>query len=275
MPEERQNQEDITLSKVKLGDWQLGQYFKIIAWPVVLAEAFSVVYVLMNKFFDFIWVVNVLAFAFISHLIIQKHKGAYKQAVVANLLAGLIMGFVFALFKLIWLKSFYLFFNLIVEPVITALIGLAVAVVFAYVYSILPNKKSDSIINSIKSSFSQVGLGQDMKGGKKMPEKQNKNNKDNDIEENKLVAAIGYVWILCLIPLFLKKDSKFAQFHGKQALVLFIVEIVGMLVFWIPVLGWILAILVIVLAVLGIVQAWQGKYWEMPIIGQWAKKINL
>ena len=98
---------------------------------------------------------------------------------------------------------------------------------------------------------------------------------DQDIEDNKVLAAISYLWILCLIPLFLKRKSKFTQFHAKQGLLLFILEIVGWLVFWIPFIGWILGIAILVLAVLGIVNAMQGRYWEMPILGKYAEKINL
>ncbi|MBU1037185.1 hypothetical protein KKF32_04085 [Patescibacteria group bacterium] len=98
---------------------------------------------------------------------------------------------------------------------------------------------------------------------------------DKDIEENKIIASISYLWILCLIPLFLKRSSKFAQFHAKQGLILFIVEIVGWLVFWIPIIGWLLGLAILVIAILGIVNAWQGNYWEMPILGKYAQKINL
>ncbi|MBU1148808.1 DUF4870 domain-containing protein [Patescibacteria group bacterium] len=101
--------------------------------------------------------------------------------------------------------------------------------------------------------------------------------KDNpkDIEDNKTVAAIGYVWILCFVPLLLKRDSKFAQYHGKQALVLFIIEVIVSFIAWVPVIGWILAIAVIILAVMGIMQALQGNYWEMPLVGKFAKKLNI
>jgi len=92
-----------------------------------------------------------------------------------------------------------------------------------------------------------------------------------DINENKLVAAIGYIWILCLVPLLLKKNSKFCQFHAKQGLVLFIIELLGM----IPFVGWVLFIAAVIYSVYGIVQALDGKYWEAPIIGEYAKKINL
>jgi len=64
-------------------------------------------------------------------------------------------------------------------------------------------------------------------------EEKNINNK-KDIEENKVAAALSYVWILCLVPLFLKKNSKFCQFHAKQGLLLFIVEVIGMVIFPIP-----------------------------------------
>jgi len=96
-----------------------------------------------------------------------------------------------------------------------------------------------------------------------------------DVEENKGMAAISYLWILCLVPLILKKDSEFAQFHAKQGLALFIIEVVGSLVFWIPVVGWLLFICVLVLAVLGIVKALQGEYWEMPVANSLMKKLNL
>jgi uncharacterized membrane protein len=98
---------------------------------------------------------------------------------------------------------------------------------------------------------------------------------NKDVEENKIMAAIGYIWILCLIPLFLKRRSAFAQFHAKQGLILFILELIGWLIFWIPLIGFLLYIVVILFAVLGIMSALQGKYWEMPILGKYAKKINL
>lgn len=106
---------------------------------------------------------------------------------------------------------------------------------------------------------------------------------NKDIEENKVVAALGYLWILCLIPLLGKKDSKFAQFHGKQGLVLTVVSVilwvVGMILVFIPVIGWLIILVawltVLVLAITGIIKALNGEYWEMPILGEYAKKIKL
>lgn len=106
-----------------------------------------------------------------------------------------------------------------------------------------------------------------------MPEEKPKREID-DVEQNKGVAAIGYIWILCFIPLLLKRDSKFAQFHGKQGLVLFIVEVVVGFIIWIPFIGWLLGLATAILAIIGILQALQGNFWEMPLLGQFAKKFN-
>ena len=53
-----------------------------------------------------------------------------------------------------------------------------------------------------------------------MPE--GKKTSDND----KLMGVLAYLGILVLIPLLAAKDSKFAQFHAKQGLTLFIGEVI-------------------------------------------------
>ncbi|HAM88847.1 MAG: hypothetical protein US83_C0006G0083 [Candidatus Falkowbacteria bacterium GW2011_GWC2_38_22] len=98
---------------------------------------------------------------------------------------------------------------------------------------------------------------------------------DNDIEENKTVAALSYIWVLCLVPLITKKKSKFAQFHAKQGLALFIIEIIGTFVFWIPLIGWALAIAVLVVSILGILKALNGEWWKIPYVYDFSKKFNL
>ncbi len=96
-----------------------------------------------------------------------------------------------------------------------------------------------------------------------------------DVEENKLIAAIGYVGILCLIPLLAKKESKFAQEHGKQGLILLIVWIVGSFIFWFPIIGWIMALAVLVINIIAFVKALMGEFWEIPVVGPLRNKFNL
>ncbi len=102
---------------------------------------------------------------------------------------------------------------------------------------------------------------------------------EKEIEDNKFFAAIGYLGILCLIPLLLAKDSKFAQHHGKQGLVILLAWILLWVGNIIPVLGqivWALgSILLFMLIIMGIVNAANGKMWELPVLGKFAKQINL
>lgn len=106
-------------------------------------------------------------------------------------------------------------------------------------------------------------------------EKKSTKTKDKDVEDNKAMAALSYAWILCLVPLLGKRDSKFAQFHAKQGLILFIVELAAGLIMWFPVFGQLLMLALIVVSVLGIIKALNGEWWEIPYIYQWSKKINL
>lgn len=93
-----------------------------------------------------------------------------------------------------------------------------------------------------------------------------------DIEKNKVFALLSYLGLLFLVPLLAAKDSKFARFHANQGLVLFLAEIVLSVVNVIPVLGCIVSgigsIAVLVLAILGIINAAQGKAKELPVIGK-------
>ena len=93
-----------------------------------------------------------------------------------------------------------------------------------------------------------------------------------DVENNKAMGILSYLSILCLIPFFAAKESKFAQYHAKQGLFLFIIELVISVVSIIPILGWIISavggIFVFILSIVGIINAVNGQAKELPIIGQ-------
>ena len=100
----------------------------------------------------------------------------------------------------------------------------------------------------------------------------------SDIENNKVMGILAYISILVLVPILVAKESKFARFHANQGLVLFIASIVSGIIIGIlgmfPFIGWIfrlagaaIEIITIVLMVIGIVNAANGKAKELPIIG--------
>lgn len=93
----------------------------------------------------------------------------------------------------------------------------------------------------------------------------------NDIDNNKVMAALSYIWILSVLFLLLKKDSPFVQFHAKQGIVIFAASVIAG---FIPIIGWLFNIVLLVLAIIGIVGAWQGKSTKLPVIFTIAEQIK-
>ena len=93
---------------------------------------------------------------------------------------------------------------------------------------------------------------------------------DPDIAKGKFFAAIGYISILCFIPFFLKRDNQFAQFHGRQALILFILELAAAMLVIIPVVGEVVfrltCLVFSIFSLAGLIKVLINEYWEMPII---------
>ena len=104
-----------------------------------------------------------------------------------------------------------------------------------------------------------------------------------DAEKNKVMGILAYLGILCLVPILAAKDSPFAKYHANQGLVLFIAWIVFgvalniidyVLVTILPSgMGFIVSILslaylgLLILAILGIINAAAGKCVPLPLIG--------
>lgn len=103
--------------------------------------------------------------------------------------------------------------------------------------------------------------------------------KDNEIKEGKIFAVVGYWFFLCILPLILKKDNRFAVYHGKQGLVLFIFLVGGFIFNIIPFLGQLVYRLVLFIYLLlllwGTIHALMGNYNRIPIVSDIADKISL
>lgn len=102
--------------------------------------------------------------------------------------------------------------------------------------------------------------------------------KDPEVQDAKFFAAIGYLSFLCFVPLALKKENKFSLFHGKQALVLFILELAAAILKVVPALGDLVFTLSFVvfgiLSLIGIVKVLMGEKWEIPVIHEIADRIT-
>ena len=105
-----------------------------------------------------------------------------------------------------------------------------------------------------------------------------------DIEQNKVMGILAYLSWLVLIPIFAAPKSKFARFHANQGLVLAITEVAWWIVTAIlnailyaiswrlgSIVGTILGLVnlvFLVMLVLGIINAANGRAKELPVIGK-------
>ncbi|MBU1118858.1 hypothetical protein KKH43_03180 [Patescibacteria group bacterium] len=96
-----------------------------------------------------------------------------------------------------------------------------------------------------------------------------------DLEENKGITFLSYIGILCLIPLLAKKESKYAQFHAKQGLVLFGFEVLSSILVPVFGLGFIIWLIAIIFAIIGLINVSKGEMKSLPLIGSIGEKINL
>ncbi len=101
------------------------------------------------------------------------------------------------------------------------------------------------------------------------------------LDDERLFATISYAWIFCIIPLFLKKDSMFVQFHAKQGLIMallftifeFTIGAFFQVVF--PFIGVLIRFTYIGLIFYAAYQAYQGRSWRIPLIYGLSQKIKL
>lgn len=100
-----------------------------------------------------------------------------------------------------------------------------------------------------------------------------------DVQNNKGFAILSYLGILCLVPIFGAKNSKFARFHAGQGFNLFLFEILSYvlisILIKIPLIGiffdWVFMIVMFVdfcLSIYGIFNVLKGRVKALPIIGK-------
>ena len=111
-----------------------------------------------------------------------------------------------------------------------------------------------------------------------MPEQKPQTN--NSIEEGKTCAILAYL-LLGIIWYFVDEKMKkndFAKFHVKQAMVLLIVSLVGSLALGMTfVLSWLIPLyqlLIFILLVIGMYNAFNSEKKELPFIGKFGEKFK-
>ena len=119
------------------------------------------------------------------------------------------------------------------------------------------------------------------------------------LDEN-IAALLSYIfgWVSGLIFFLMEKDSRLVRFHAMQSILLNVLIIVLVIVFWIltfilvligaaigDVIGTIFSLLatllwlafsvgILIAWILCLVKAFQGQYFKLPIIGNFAEKFS-
>lgn len=94
-----------------------------------------------------------------------------------------------------------------------------------------------------------------------------------------LMGIISYLWILFIIPLLAMRKDEFVHFHAKQGLVLFLSSIAVSIFTVIPFIGWIIGpilhLVLFIFWILAIVNVLLKRKWKMPLLGEWADRLDL
>ena len=88
-------------------------------------------------------------------------------------------------------------------------------------------------------------------------------------EKNQWMGVLACIPIVGLILMFVEKDDNFVRYMGAQY------TLVGVLQFfsWVPIIGWLLAPLTVVLIIVGMVKAYKGERFDVPVISDLGLKL--
>lgn len=97
-------------------------------------------------------------------------------------------------------------------------------------------------------------------------------------EKNTLMAILSYIGPLVVISFLVAKHDPFVKYHIKQGLLLFIAEVASWmlavtLLIFLPLLQ-LINLAILVFAVIGIINAAQGKEKPLPLVGHLARSFE-
>ncbi len=92
---------------------------------------------------------------------------------------------------------------------------------------------------------------------------------DADVAQNKDIAAFSYLWIMSVIVYLLRRQSPFVRYHSKQGMLLFIISLP---LWFVPFVGNFLELIILGCMVLGFMNAAQGQWKDVPLIGPLSRR---
>ncbi len=95
-------------------------------------------------------------------------------------------------------------------------------------------------------------------------------------KRSRLMGMMGYLGILCFIPLLFGRDDEYVSFHARQGLILWAWGILALFALAVPGLGWFFALsssIITTLSLIGMLSAAFLQTWKFPLVGDLADRL--
>ena len=97
-----------------------------------------------------------------------------------------------------------------------------------------------------------------------------------DIEEKNIYAVLCYIGILIVVPLIVKKNDPYVNWHIRQGLVVLTIIVFSLIASaWMERTGNLMFLLIITVDLIAAVQALIGRRWKIPLLGDIANKFSM
>ncbi|MBU0508504.1 hypothetical protein KKH27_06695 [bacterium] len=88
-------------------------------------------------------------------------------------------------------------------------------------------------------------------------------------EEDKLLAVLAYVPVLCLIPFVRTDRSPFVTGHIRLGILLFVAEVFALILRYLPAVWDVVIFICVIIALVGIVHVVRGQTFSLPFVSEW------
>jgi len=114
---------------------------------IIAIFAVEAIIAVLDQFEFLTWVVEVIAFFILAYFLARKHKAKINTTLFASGYAGVLAGFIVAIFQLIWYREWLYALNLIRLPFIYCVLGIVVSFVSYLLLQGFISKKKININN--------------------------------------------------------------------------------------------------------------------------------
>ena len=88
-------------------------------------------------------------------------------------------------------------------------------------------------------------------------------------EKNQWMSVLACIPIVGLILMLVEKEDNFVRYIGAQYTLVGVLQLFS----WIPLIGWLVAPITVILIIIGMVKAYKGERFDVPVLSDLALKL--